>query len=464
MYESLFILNESLAANQLLCESWETEDYITFFFTIYPDIAMHDGSTLTAEDVVYSIRQARQRGRHRSKLHSITSTTVEDELTIKIVLDSPNARFIRLLDIPIIKADTIDSTIPPGTGPYIFPYPDDLRLVRFVSHRNYQDMPLSTIFLRVANDSELTELFDQGALSLLWDDPASAFDIRLNRDHEPRYYNTTAMQFLGFNANSTVLSNPDVRRAIGCGIDRQTIVDSIMNVPRPAQTVASPVAISPIFDMYDMEWERRVQDPLTEMGYLLERAKIDDYDNDGFLEMYDGVGGPGYKFTLDFLVNVENTHKVAAVEYIASSLRIHGFDINVRVLPWNEFIKALDDGKFDLYYGEVLLGADFDLSPLLLPGDSSINYGKTTNTAYKLPLLNFLAAVTEEDVKFAGKQLCDDIRTNAPFVPILYKRHAIYTPVGVVSSGTTDQYGVAPSQSGVFQNFHNWAIDLEMLT
>ncbi|MCL2627158.1 MAG: ABC transporter substrate-binding protein [Oscillospiraceae bacterium] len=463
MYESLFELNENLVAVPVLCESWETEDNLTFKFTIYPDIPMHDGSTLTADDVAYSIRQAQLRGRHRSKVHGIHTTTSDGDLTVTIVLESPNARFTRLLDIPIIKDGSIESTLPPGTGPYIFPNPDDFRLIRFVNHRDYSFMPLTTIFLREANDNELTELFDQGALSLLWDDPASAFDLRLNRDHEPRYYNTTSMQFLGFNANSYVLRDSDVRRAIGCGINRQVIVDTIMNV-RPGQTIAAPVAISPAFDMYDEEWERRVQDPLTEMGALLDRAGIDDYDNDGLLEMPDGVGGPGIKFTLQFLVNIENTHKVAAAEHIAASLRGHGFDINVRVLPWTDFIKALEEGRFDMYYGEVQIGADFDLSPLLLPGDNNLNYGRTGNTAYKLTILNFLAADTQEEVSIAGKQLCDEIRTSAPFIPILYKRHAIYTPMGVVSSALPNYVGVAPSQSGIFRNFRNWAIDLEMLT
>jgi len=464
MYESLFILNADLVAKPVLCESWETDDFITFTFTIYDNITMHDGSLLTAEDVTYSIRQARIRGRHRNKLQGISSVTSDGELTITITLSSPNARFERLLDIPIIKNDTIDSTLPPGTGPYIFPYPDDLRLTRFVGHRNYNEMPLTTIFLRVASDSEITELFNQGNLSLIWDDPTSAFDIRLNRDHEPRYYNTSSLQYLGFNANSYVLRNHDVRRAIGCGVERNFIVDTIMNVPRPGQTIAAPVAISPAFDMYDIEWEFRALAPRTEMAALLERAGIMDWDEDGLLEMADGFGGPGYKFTLDFLVNIENSYKVAATEHIAASLREVGFDINVRVLPWTEFIRALEDGNFDMYYGEVLLGADFDMSVLLLPEGTSLNYGRTANTGYRRVIQDFLAASTQEEVSIAGKELCDEIRITAPFIPILYKRHAIYTPLGVVSSAPADQSGVSPSQSGVFNDFQKWAIDLEMLT
>jgi ABC-type transport system substrate-binding protein len=455
MYESLFVLDENLIAVPLLCAAWESEDFTTFTFEILPDIAMHDGSYLTAEDVVYSIRQAmnHQRSRHRNKLRQIESVTVtpDSELSVTITLDYPNARFIRLLDIPIIKSGSIDSRVPPGTGPYHFLIPESMRLDRFLDYRHFEDLPLTTIYLIESHDSDLTEFFDSGLISLLWDDPTGAFDIRINMLHESHLYNTTALQYLGFNANSTALRNPDVRRAIGCAIDRQYIVENIMTVPRPGQTIAAPVAISPVFDLYDPLWERR-GDPLNEMGVLIERAGLEDYYNEAFLAMPDGAGG-FRRFSLDFIVNIENTHKVAAAHTISENLRQFGFNVSVRELQWTDYINALESGDFDMFYGETQLGADFNFSPLLLAGDDNLNFGNTGNNAYR-PLINsFLAASTPEEVSFAGEQLNLAILQGAPFIPILYKRYAIYTPMGAVTD-------VSPSQSGVFINFHNWSIDL----
>jgi peptide/nickel transport system substrate-binding protein len=228
-----------------------------------------------------------------------------------------------------------------------------------------------------------------------------------------------------------------------------------MNVPRSGQTVAAPVAISPIFDTYDHVWEQRRIDPLVEMATLLEYAGIADFDNDSFLEISDGFGS-FIKFTLDFIVNIENAHKLAAAQRIAENLRQFGFSINIRELQWNDFIDELQEGNFDMYYGETLLGADFNFSALLLPGEGNLNFGRTANTAY-LPLINsFLAASTREEVSHAGGQLCHEIMVNAPFIPILYKRYAVYSPMGVIT-------GATPSQSGVFQNFQDWSIDLYML-
>jgi len=453
LYESLFILNEHLEAVPLLCASWYTEDNLTFTYQLLPEIAMHDGTFMTSDDVAYSLRQSMQRGRYVNRFNSISSISTDGELTVVITLDTPNARFNRLLDIPVIKHGTIDSRLPPGTGPYIFPHSESTRLLRFQQYRYFEDLPLLIIYLRACNDGDLTTLFDGGGLSLLWDDPAGAFTIRLNRPREPRDYSTTALQFIGFNANSPALRDADVRRAIGCSIERQFIVDNIMNVPVPNQTIPAPVAISPVFDLYDPQWAHRAYDPLVEMAALLERAGLKDYDDDSYLEMPDGFGGY-QKFTLDFIVNIENAHKLAAAHRIAETLRYMGFDINVRELPWGNFMTALQEEKFDMYYGETLLGADFDLSPLLLPGN--LNYGKTGNTFYKPLILEFLAARSAEEVSYAGEKLLDMITQNAPFIPILYKRHAIYTPMGVIANAS-------PSQSGIFHNFHNWTIDTLMI-
>ena len=453
IYESLFILDEHLVAKPLLCSNWQTDDNIEFTFEILPDILMHDGEPLTANDVAYSINHASKNGRHAGKLSAISSIDTDGELTVTITLESPNARFIRLLDIPIIRSGTSASHFPPGSGPYVFPAPDAMRLVRFSGHRQFSEMPLPVINLIVCEDRELTELFDNGGLSVLWDDPTGAFDMRLNRRNEPRHYNTSALHFIGFNANSAVLGDSDVRRAIGSSIERQYIVENIMNIPNPGQTVASPVAISPIFDLYDSEWENRGIHPLVEMGALLSRAGLADYNEDGFLEVPDGLGG--YRpFTLTFIVNVENAHKLAAAHRIADTLRQSGFDINLRELQWELFIATLEDGGFDMYYGETLLGADFDLSPLLLPGD--LNFGRTADNAYKPFIDEFLAADTPEAVSIAGARLTMEIIQDAPFIPILYKRHAIYSPTGVIK-------GAFPSQSGVFNNFQDWNIDLYML-
>lgn len=451
MYESLFVLDGELNAHPLLCESWSIEDEYTQVFIIKPDIPMSDGTFLTAEDVVYTLRQAMRVGRYINRFRCIDTVSATDDLTVRVTLKSSNTRFYRLLDVPIIKNGSIDSGVPPGSGPYTFTSTPSLRLESFSSHRDFADLPLWTIYLRECADSEVAELFDDGELSLLWDDPSNAINLRLNRLHETHYYETTALQFIGFNARSLALGDPDVRRAIGYAVERQNIIDAVM----PRQALASPLAFSPAYNLYDVEWEYTYNDPLVEMALWLDYAGLEDNNNDSFLEYPDRNGG-FISFSIDFIVNSENRHKIAAANMIADMMRRTGFDISVRELPWDRFIEALQTGDFDMYYGEIVLSADFDLSPLLLP-DSPINYGRTGNSEYWHIIDDFLRATMARGERAAARQLCDEITRNSPFVPILYKRYAVYMPTGAIT-------GASPSQSGVFRSFTEWTIDVTMLS
>jgi len=451
LYECLFILDGNLQAEPMLCEKWSTEDNTTFNFEIKPNIAMNDGTWLSADDVAYSLKQAMLKGRYTNRFKTVLSVASDGDLTVTVVLSAPNRRFINLLDVPIIKNGTIDNFNPPGTGPYMFAGEEAMRLDKASRHRNFFDMPVSVIYLRECDDYELTELFDDGELSLLWDDPSDAFDIRINRLPEKRFYSTTALQFVGFNARSGVMRDPDVRRAVSCSIDRQFIVENILV---GQQAIPSLLALSPVFWLYDKAWEQRYYEPLVEMTLLLVSAGLEDYNDDSFLELADGFGGYS-DFSVDFIVNSENIHRTQIAHKIADTLKRYGFNITVRELPWENYLDALQAGHFDMYYGEVVLGADFDLSPLLLPG--SMNYGKTASTEY-LPFIDdFLAARSEYEVRYAAKRLCDEVTLYTPFAPVLYKQYAIYFPMGAIS-GADD-----PSPSGVFYNFSNWEIDLMML-
>lgn len=452
MYESLFILDGNLNVEPLLCESWTMEDDYTFIFEIKPDVAMSDGSFLSADDVAYSLKQAMHTGRFVNRLKIIDSVTATGDLTVSVVLNSSNSRFIRLLDIPIIKNGSIDNNVPPGTGPYIFTGAQSMRLDSFPRYRDFTRLPVMTIYLRECDDNEKAELFDDGVLTLLWDDPSDAFDIRLNRLHEKHYYETTTLQFIGFNTRSVALQDPDLRRAIGSSIDRQYIADYIM----PRQALASPLALSPAYGLYDTNWERTyLDDPIREMSALLHQAGLEDYNFDSYLEYPDGYGG-FTEFSIDFIVNSENEHKIQVANMITETLKLYGFNISVRELPWDSFINALQTGDFDMYYGEIVLSADFDLSPLLMPG-SRLNYGRTGNSEFGQYIDAFLYAQTENGERAAAKRLCEEITRNAPFVPVVYKRYVIYLPIGAIS-------GASPSQSGVFRNFTDWTIDLTVLS
>ena len=65
---------------------------------------------------------------------------------------------------------------------------------------------------------------------------------------------------------------------------------------------------------------------------------------------------------LVLLVNRENTAKLSAAQLIAGQLESAGMEITVNALDFEDYTAALAQGDFDLYLGEVVLTADFDLT------------------------------------------------------------------------------------------------------
>jgi peptide/nickel transport system substrate-binding protein len=101
----------------------------------------------------------------------------------------------------------------------------------------------------------------------------------------------------------------------------------------------------------------------------LTNAGVVDYDGDGQREyLYSETSTEATDLNLSLLVCSDSTQKTAVANKLAADLRQIGVNVEVKGLPWEEYLEALAAGNFDLYYGELRLTADFDLTPLLVTG------------------------------------------------------------------------------------------------
>ena len=446
LYEGLFVLDENWEPQPVLCESYETTDGLTYTFSIKPDVAMHDGSTLTAQDVRYTINSARDSGRFSGRLHNIDSVTAVDDLTVEITLKTASYDLPVLLDIPIIKNNSIDYNHPPGTGPYYYQGTDISRLVAFTGYRDYRSLPVNTIYLEECSNLELSVNFSSQAIDLFWDDPADSSEINILSDHEVRFYKTNILQFVGFNTRNKVLADPDMRRALGLTIDRDEIVDALYT----NHAEAAQLIFSPKYSLYEKSWEVDTSDPLAEISAIFDSLGLEDADSDGYLEYLEDDELTAFELT--FIVNGDNEYKVEAAEEIALSMKTVGINVEVKQYSWSEYMTHLQSGNFDMYYADVSLPADYDLSQLLVPG-GAIDYGHAADDSYTEYIEAFLAADNESTKKAAAGQLCRYIYNQAPIIPVLFRQYAVHTNRNTVN-------GLAPTQSSIFYNFTDWVISL----
>ena len=447
IYEGLFRLDDSFQPCPVLCEEYGTEDGKTWWFSLIGAV-MHDGSDLKPVDVSYTINLARDSDKYRSRLSGISACYDNGDGRVIVELKEENRNLPALLDVPIICAGTGNDYAPAGTGPYVYrQLGKNAVLEAYSGYRDAGAVTTASLYLKEFAEGTLEESFSDRSLDMIWEGGSDSSALHLYGEYETHCYDTSLLQYIGFNFNRIALQRVPVRRAIACAVDRALIVDEIYGgIGRPAELLYNPV-----FRLYSDSWAEAQGYSVSEMSANLAEAGLQDQNNDGLLE-YDYGGGYWETLSLRFLVYEGSPKKVASAQAIAANLNRVGLDVQVMPLSWEEYLKALENGRFELYYGEVALPHDFDYSALLT-SNGSLRYGRTGGADYAELIDNVKRATDDEALAEAAAALCRYAAENVPIVPIQYRQNVVYTHRGEVT-------GLAPSVSGIFQSVKEWSINL----
>jgi len=114
-----------------------------------------------------------------------------------------------------------------------------------------------------------------------------------------------------------------------------------------------------------------------------------------------------------------------------------------------EYQQALSEGNFDLYYGEVKLTADWDISSLIGTG-GALNYGGWANAETDALLAAHCASPDRAET---GGALYAHLAEQVPLIPLCFENHSLLTHRGVVE-------GMVPTAGNVLRNFENWTVHL----
>ena len=331
-----------------------------------------------------------------------------------------------------------DSAVPPGTGPY--EYTSAARLSRFSDW--WQDTALTDapyITLHAAETSvDVRDQFEYANVNLVLTDPNSTAYASFHNDYELWTANTTVMQYIGYNITNKVFSNYGLRSSITYAIDRETIVTELAGgFALPATLPASPLA-----EQYDVRLANSFDYSQSDFEAHLESASVEDMDGDGVLDLY--VASLGYAIPVEgtMIVCAGSYQRVQTAQRVVDALNSRGFKLTLQTLDEAEYRSALQNGNFDLYFGEVRLSANFDLTPFFsIYG--SLNFGGLSDST----MLNLceLALTNNGNAYSLHKRVCE----RGYITPVLFKVDALYTTRGMVADPTQylDWY-IPPIASG----------------
>lgn len=305
IYESLVNRDRDFRLEPSLATAWTMVDARTWRFALRPDVRFHDGTRMTADDVVFSIERALARTSQRAfQLRGVTGARKVDDLTVDVLLAAPDAVLPeKLVFIGVMsrawaekhgvqqpqdfnaRQETFAVRNANGTGPFVLKrYEPDARLV-LTAHPgwwghgtkhgggNVTEITYSVI----QSDATRMAALATGEADFVIDPPFQ--DVaRLAQDKRVKFASTTDIgtQYLGFDQARDELETSDikgrnpfrdlrVRKAVYHAIDIDSIVAKVLR----GQAMPTGSFVSPLVDGYRPELDRRLPyDPATARALL----------------------------------------------------------------------------------------------------------------------------------------------------------------------------------------------------
>lgn len=223
-----------------LAESWDiSPDGLVYTFRLHAGVAFHDGTSMDAEDVKFSLDRARapdSTNAQKGLFANIASVEAVDPLTVRVTLTQPTGAFLFNMawgDAVIVAPESAatNATNPIGTGPFKFDSWVQGDHITIVRNPDYWGTPVrldKATFRYIGDPSAAMAALQAGDVDAFPFFPAPELLDQLKSD--PRFVvevgSTEGETVLGIN-NERI---PDirVRQAIAHAIDRQAVIDGAM--------------------------------------------------------------------------------------------------------------------------------------------------------------------------------------------------------------------------------------------
>lgn len=309
-----------------------SEDGTTYTFTLRDGVKFHNGQTVTAEDVVYSINRcaAVPEGQEKplvAAFSAVKSVEALDEKTVAVTIAQRDLEFISYMTAAIIPADYENQdTAPVGTGPFRFVSrtpQQDFVMERF---EDYWGAPawLDKVTYKICENADALVMNLNGGSIDLCAHLTSAQASQLNQSFQVLEGTMNLVQAIYLNNQAKPFDNQLVRQALCYAIDRQGIMDMVAD----GHGTAVGSSIYPAFTKY----------------FLPEL--VDKYPHD-VAKAKELLAQAGYPDGFDMTISVPNNYQphMDTAEVVAEQLREAGINVTIQPVEWSTWLDTIYNGR-----------------------------------------------------------------------------------------------------------------------
>ena len=383
-----------------------SKDRLTYTFTLREGVKFHNGDTVTAEDVVYSINRcaaATETGIVQVEAFSvIQSIEAVDERTVTITIAEPSNEFLSYLTVAVLPADyDQQDTAPIGTGPFKFvsrAAQDSVVLEKF---DEYWGTPanLDKVTLKIIENADSLMMSLQSGAIDLCSHLTSTQVAQLGDDFNVAEGTMNLVQAMYLNNAEKPFDDVRVRQALCYAVDKQAIIDIAFD------GYGSPIGSSmyPAFGKY-------FDDSLTNYYTKdVEKAKA-------------LLAEAGYPDGFDMTITVPSNYKphMDTAEVLVQQLAQIGVNATIEPIEWESWVSDVYAGR---QFQSTVVGVDAStMTARALLERFTSDYGKNfinyNNAEYDALFQQTLTAYDDAEQTAIYKQMLANLTENAANVYI----------------------------------------------
>ena len=452
IYSSLFNFDENLNAVPELASEYKVDTEKAYIeITLKKGVKWHDGSSLTASDVAFTVSAMRSAGSkcpYYNKIKKINSAFARSKNVVAIYFNNNYNCSLDDLVFPIVPssqysgagafASAYSGFKPVGTGQYKYKSYNQKKQLKLIPNEDYfGDKATKNIYVTMLPDRQLAaNMMEIDSVSCYVDSAANRKSTALDRGYQIFDITSNNVEFLVFNTRSSYLSQKNIRKALAYGIDTEKILENAyMGDGILTDTIYYPDFLGVEDTLSEYSYDiKKAEQMLSEMGWK-------DINSDGALEDRDGN-----KIVLKILVKKNNATRVSTSQLIKKNLELLGIKSEIISLSKSEYMQAINKRDFDILVTGYTIEESYDLRELF-NGKNQWGYN---NYSLFMKARELDRLYTTEQYSEKYRELKELMLDELPYYPLCYKKMSL---IGV----KTFKADKMPMFNDIYKNCDTWS-------
>lgn len=342
IYETLVSINDMGEIVPALAEKVERIDGKTYRFTLKKGVTFHNGEPLTADDALYSLKRAYEKGasvRHIMDVIDPAGFKKINALTFEVKTTDVMSSFLAalthvgggvILNKKAVEAAGDDYGFKPvGTGPYKltdWKKGDRIELERFSGYHGKKPAFPKMVLRVIPEASNRTIELESGDVDIAFE--LSSLDVsrvEANKNLKLQTLVDNSTTYLGFNCSKAPYNKVKLRQAIALAINTPASVKAVFR--GGAYPAVGPIAPN-------VKYANKALKPIT--PDLVKAKKL--------------LAEAGYPkgLTTTLWTNAKKD-RVDMATIIQAQLKKIGVDVKIQVLEWGAYLQGLKNNEHQLF-------------------------------------------------------------------------------------------------------------------